>query len=136
MSESGRYFEHTPRSDDTGGPVWFDVNHGVPSVELAPDLHSRPVIGDGMALSYVSFGPNAVAPVHSHSEEQIVLVLEGECEFEVAGEIRQLRPGMGIVIPPHVPHGARTYKSPCKEVDIFHPPRQALVERLNALTSD
>lgn len=125
---------------DTGSTIeaqescrWFDVNVDVPTVELAPNLTSNPVIAGGMALSYITFAPHAVAPVHRHDEEQIVFVLEGELEFEVGGETRLLRPGMGIVIPPNVPHGARTYDSACKEVDIFHPPRRMLIEKLAEL---
>ena len=135
MNHEAPYFESNPETGPVSDPTWFDVNSDVPSLELAPNLLSRPVIGRGMALSYVSFAPNTIAPVHSHSEEQIVLVLEGTCEFEVNGETRLLRPGMGIVIPPDVPHGARTYQSSCIEVDFFHPPRQALVERLRTLES-
>jgi mannose-6-phosphate isomerase-like protein (cupin superfamily) len=55
-------------------------------------------------------------------------VIEGELEFELDGEVRLLRPGMVAVIPPNVPHGARTREFACLEYDVFNPPRQALLD--------
>jgi quercetin dioxygenase-like cupin family protein len=134
-SGPGPYFDTGSIDTAPAGATWFDLSGGgdVPQLELAPGLTTCPVIGHGLALSYVHFEPHAVAPVHAHAEEQIVLVLEGQVEFEVAGESRTIGPGMGIVIPPFVSHGARTRESPCTEVDVFHPPRQGLVERLGSL---
>jgi quercetin dioxygenase-like cupin family protein len=39
-----------------------------------------------------------------------------------------MRPGDVAVIPPWVPHGARTLESSCFEVDMFTPPRRTLLE--------
>ena len=64
-------------------------------------------------------------------EEQISFVIDGEMEFEVGDEKRVVRRGEAIVIPPNVPHGARTYESTCLEVDVFHPPRQGVVDAMN-----
>ncbi|MBV9281265.1 MAG: cupin domain-containing protein [Chloroflexi bacterium] len=110
--------------------TWIDSNTDVTPIELVPGLVFRPIIGDRLAASVVHFEPNVVAPVHAHVEEQISLVLEGELEFEVNGERRLLRPGMAVVIPPNTPHGARTHDSPCVEIDLFHPPRQGLLDAM------
>ena len=48
------------------------------------------------------------------------------------GESRTMRPGDVAVIPPWVPHGARTLDSSCQEVDVFAPPRKTLVEHARA----
>ncbi|HEV3312248.1 MAG TPA: cupin domain-containing protein [Chloroflexota bacterium] len=135
MGDQKPYFQTASQDEPEQAATWFDVHADVPSIELAPNLHTRAVIGAGMALSFVTFAPHAEAVIHSHAEEQFVLVLEGEVEFEVGGETRMLRPGMGILIPPFVSHGARTYDTPCTEVDVFHPPRQALIEKLQTLSS-
>jgi quercetin dioxygenase-like cupin family protein len=99
---------------------------------MAPGLEFRPVFSNRMAVNVVRFEPNTVAPVHAHDEEQISLVVEGELEFELNGELRTLGPNMAVVIPPNVPHGARTYDSRCIVVDAFHPPRKALLEAMQA----
>jgi quercetin dioxygenase-like cupin family protein len=81
-------------------------------------------------VNFVRFEPNTVAPVHWHDEEQISIVVEGEFEFQVGNETRTLRPGDAVVIPPNVPHGARTYDNTCLEIDVFHPPRKGLLEAM------
>ena len=35
-----------------------------------------------------------------------------------------------VVIPPNVPHGARTLDSSCVEIDVFHPPRRGVLEAM------
>jgi hypothetical protein len=36
------------------------------------------------------------------------------------------------VVPPFVPHGARTLAGTCFEVDVFGPPRQAMLDLIAA----
>ena len=79
-------------------------------------------------LNFVTFARNTEAPFHVHEEEQIALVLEGELEFNIDGSIRTLQVGDVAVVPSWVPHGARTYDTECKEVDVFNPPRRSLLE--------
>ncbi len=78
-------------------------------------------------VNFVSFEPHTEAPMHVHEEEQIVLVLEGEFEFELDGDIRTMRKGDVAVVPSWVPHGARTHDTSCLEVDVFNPPRRSLL---------
>ena len=133
MTEQTSYFgvgPSAPRSSVAG--AWVDLNADFPPIEMAPGLEFRPVISGAMALNVVHFEPHTVAPVHAHEEEQISLVVEGELEFELDGEVRTLGPNMAVVIPPYVPHGARTHDTTCVAVDVFHPPRKALVEAMEA----
>lgn len=101
---------------------------GIAPVEFVPGLEFRPVLGAHTMANFVTFQPDVVAPVHAHEEEQIVIVLEGEFEFEIDGDVRMMRKGDVAVIPPWVPHGARTMDSMCTEVDIFNPPRKSLLD--------
>ena len=55
---------------------------------------------------------------------------EGECEGELNGVKRTIRPGDVYVIPPNVPHSARAYDKPCVALDIFSPPRSGFREML------
>jgi quercetin dioxygenase-like cupin family protein len=127
---------------DSGGEAHFSTQAGgVPTapgrfvrvddidpVEFVPGLAFRPVLGENAMANFVSFAPHTVAPTHVHEEEQIVVVLEGEFEFHIDGQSRTMRPGDVAVIPPWVPHGARTLASSCTEVDMFTPPRRTLRE--------
>ncbi|GIF76923.1 cupin domain-containing protein [Asanoa siamensis] len=100
--------------------------------EILPGLNFQPVLGEKSLLNFVRFDAHAQAPVHTHEEEQVVLVLEGEIEFEIDGAVRVLKPGDVAVIPSWVPHGARTTGTPCVEVDFFTPPRATLLDQARA----
>ena len=134
MTEQTSYFSASssaPRQSSQGG-TWIDLGSDFPAVEMAPGLEFRPVFSSAMTLNVVRFEPNTAASVHAHEEEQISLVVEGELEFELDGEVRTIGPNMAVVIPPNVPHGAHTYDKSCVVVDAFHPPRKALLEAMEA----
>jgi quercetin dioxygenase-like cupin family protein len=104
----------------------------VEPVEFVPGLEFRPVLGENTLTNFVHFEPHTEAPVHVHEEEQIVIVLEGEFEFSIDGDVRTMRPGDVAVVPPWVPHGARTLDTRCTEVDVFTPPRRSLLQHAAA----
>jgi len=119
-------------ADPSGGSPtaegrFVDVS-GIAPVELVPGLLFRPVLGEETMVNFVNFAPHTEAPRHAHSEEQIVIVLEGEFEFELDGQTRTMRRGDVAVIPSFVPHAARTGDGHCFEVDVFNPPRETLLE--------
>lgn len=97
-------------------------------VSFLPGLDFRPVLGEDTMVNFVRFAPNVEAPRHAHAEEQIVVVLEGEFDFELDGEVRTMRPGDVAVVPSWVPHGGRTRDIGCYEADVFNPPRETLLE--------
>jgi len=107
----------------------------VPAVEFLPGLRFQPVLGERTMVNLVTFAPQTEAPLHVHEEEQIVIVLDGEFEFEIDGDVRTMRRGDVAVIPSWVPHGARTLDSPCTEVDVFNPPRRTLLDVAQAQQS-
>jgi quercetin dioxygenase-like cupin family protein len=124
-----RYFAADASVQQAGGGAfvtWAELD----AIEMVPGLAFQPLLGENLLVAFVRFAPNTVAPVHWHDEEQISFVLEGEFEFEVGGEKRIVRRGEAVVIPPNVPHGARTYDTTCVEVDVFHPPRRGLLEAM------
>ena len=129
MTNSPRYFgaDAGAQGEGSGTLVRWDE---LDPFEMVPGLFFQPVVGDRVMANFVRFEPHTEAPLHWHEEEQISFVLEGELEFEVAGETWMLTRGQAVVIPPNVPHGARTHDGPCLEVDVFHPPRRALLETM------
>jgi quercetin dioxygenase-like cupin family protein len=106
---------------------FLDLARDVDAVILVPGLVHRPALGESTMLASVEFAPHSVSPLHAHEEEQITVVVKGEVDFEIDGEIRSLGPGMVALVPANVPHGARTGESSCLAYDVFHPPRQALL---------
>jgi quercetin dioxygenase-like cupin family protein len=135
VSDPGRYFAKAVDAQAQGTGSWVRWDELEP-LEMVPGLSFQPVLGDRLMVNFVSFEPHTEAPVHWHEEEQITYVMDGEFEFEVAGEKRLLRRGEAVVIPPNVPHGARTHESSCLEVDVFHPPRRGLLEAMGLVESE
>jgi quercetin dioxygenase-like cupin family protein len=130
MTDREPYFA-TDTGDATGAARFLEVA-GISPIEIIPGLEFRPVLGERVLVNFVHFEPNTEAPMHTHEEEQVVVILEGKIEFDVAGEVRTLGPGEVIHLHPHVPHAARTHESSCDEMDIFAPPRRALVELMES----
>jgi len=100
----------------------------IPAVEMLPGLQFRPTVGELTLANYVTFEPHTEAPMHSHLEEQVVIVVEGEFDFTIDGRTQTMRAGDVAVIPPWVPHGAVTRDHGCVEIDVFSPPRATLLD--------
>lgn len=127
MTDAAHHFSTEAAGTSTAPGRYVDVN-AIGSIELVPGLIFRPVLGERTMLNFVSFAPHTEAPMHAHEEEQIVLVIEGEFEFDIDGDVRTMRAGDVAVIPSWVRHGARTLDASCREVDVFNPPRRSLLE--------
>jgi quercetin dioxygenase-like cupin family protein len=127
MTSDTQHFSTEGAGTPTGEGRFVDVD-AIEAVEMVPGLNFQPVLSEHAIVNVVSFAPHTEAPMHSHVEEQIVIVVEGEFDFTLDGATRTMRAGDMAVIPPWVPHGARTRDVPCKEMDVFTPPRATLVE--------
>lgn len=131
---TGGYFASAERVVEVTGdfqPEFLNIED-VPLLNVVEGLGLKPVFGEKLLLSFVHMEPNSVAPVHSHPEEQIGTMIEGEYEFELNGEKRMIRKGDVYIVPPNVPHGARTYDKPCLALDIFSPPRSGYRDMMDA----
>ena len=128
---SGSHFSLEGAGKPTADGVFVDPS-SIPSIEFVPGLRFQPTLGQNTLANYVTFEPHTEAPIHVHVEEQVVVVVEGEFEFTIDGRTRTMRAGDVAVIPPWVPHGARTGEKGCKEIDVFSPPRTTLIEHARA----
>lgn len=132
MTDSESYFNlSTPPDVPVGEGLYVDLG-GVSAIEFVPGLEFRPVLGERLLVNFVRFEPHTEAPLHAHEEEQITFAVEGEFEFDLDGDVRTMRPGMAVVVAPHVRHGARTLDSTCYEIDVFSPPRRVLLEAMGS----
>lgn len=92
--------------------------------ELAPGVTLRPMWGEQIMMSVVEMAPNSVVPLHSHSNEQAGLVLQGEFDFTIGGETTRMRQGDAYIIPSGVEHGLVANDGWSMALDIFSPPRK------------
>jgi len=94
--------------------------------EFVPGMHIRTFWGEQQLLSLVELDANTILPRHSHPHEQSTFVLEGELEFELAGETRTVRAGEIVLIPGGVEHFVIVGPMPTRVLDIFSPVREDL----------
>jgi quercetin dioxygenase-like cupin family protein len=134
VTDPDRYFAANESAQRDEGGTFVDWEAIAP-IEMVPGLEIRPVLGENLMVTFVRFEPHTEAPRHWHDEEQMTIVLEGELEFEVGDETRTVRRGEAIVIPPNVPHAARTHDGRCLEMDVFHPPRRGLLDAMGRADS-
>ena len=92
--------------------------------ELAPGITARVFPGAHAMLSVVTLEPHSVSPVHSHSNEQWGVCLEGEWIRIQDGVEHHVKAGDFWQTPPHVPHGGRATDKRAVVLDIFSPPRE------------
>ena len=92
--------------------------------DLVAGVHARTFWGEKMLLAVVNLDADAVIPSHSHPHEQGGIVLEGDPEFTIAGEVCLLHPGDLYVIPGGVAHSVSVGPKQAKVLDIFSPVRE------------
>jgi quercetin dioxygenase-like cupin family protein len=98
----------------------------MPKEQVSPMLDQRLITGKRLLLAHVYLKKGCIVPKHSHHNEQITYILEGELKFwigDAEGQVVHVKPGEVLHIPPHVPHKAEAIDDTL-DVDIFNPPRE------------
>jgi quercetin dioxygenase-like cupin family protein len=90
-----------------------------------PGVRRRAFDSQGATVTQYDFDPGAKFPLHSHPQEQITLIAEGEVGLTVAGELKQLAPGDWSVIPGGVDHGITAGAAGARFVAIIVPRRES-----------
>ena len=93
-------------------------------LELVPGARTRTFWGEQMLFSLVEVDADSEVPLHTHPHEQGGIIVEGELEMGVDGEVKLLKPGDMYIIPGNVEHYARAYTNKAKALDIFSPVRE------------
>jgi len=102
----------------------------VPIVELAPGIKTHIISAEKITLSIISGEPDAQLPPHRHENEQMMIVLDGGCDFIIEGEYHAVQKGDVVVLPSNIEHGGRITQKGCSIIDVFSPPRQDFVAKL------
>ncbi len=80
--------------------------------------------GKNTLLSMVEIKPRVEVPLHTHPQEQSGIILDGELEMGIGGEVKKLLPGDMYIIPGGVEHYAKALASNTRVLDIFSPVRE------------
>ena len=102
----------------------------VPLVQVATGSKSHIVAGRNVLVSFLTMSPHSFFEVHKHEAEQIMVVIDGYCDEVIEGKLYRVSKGDVILLPPNVEHGGYIYDQPCVAIDIFCPPRQDYLEKL------
>jgi quercetin dioxygenase-like cupin family protein len=120
------YFSETPRVPG----LRLVRGEELPNVVLTTGITAAALLGERLNINVVTLGPGAVAPVHTHDEEQMGYVVSGSCDFFDDEHSERLGPGDTYHAPPGATHGARAHDEGCLIIDVFSPPRAGLKELL------
>ena len=124
MTERPYFDEAGEPSDAPGRFVHLD---DLDPLRVIAGLEFRPVTTDTVMTNFVSFEPNVPTPMHHHVEQQIAIVLSGQLTLTVGDETKAMHAGDCVVIPPNVRHGGLSGPEGCEVLDVFSPPRAAIV---------
>lgn len=91
--------------------------------ELAPGITGHYVHGEKSSFGYIELKKGSQVPMHSHINEQITYIIEGQLDMIIDGVVFSLTDGMYHVIYANVPHSAIAIAD-CKVIDAFSPVRE------------
>ncbi len=101
----------------------------VPITELVKGSISHLIRGSNAMVSFLTMKAGSVFELHSHPEEQIMIVIEGFCDEVIEDKVYRIGPGDVLRLPPHVRHGAFIREVDCRAIDIFSPARADYAEK-------
>jgi len=90
-------------SDQSRVMRWRDL----PAELVSPGISRQRVDTGQVTVVRYTYAPGSIFPAHSHPEEQTIIVLSGEIEFDVAANPVPVGAGGVLIIPPEMVHGAR-----------------------------
>ncbi len=97
-------------------------------MELFPGIDAQILAGKQSMVMRVEMAQGAMAAPHSHPNEQISVVLQGEAEFTIGDEKQTLQAGDAVVIPGDVVHSVKALAA-CELIESFSPVREDLMKR-------
>lgn len=89
----------------------------------------RPFAGEGLMAVRVEAPKGSRAPAHSHSHEQMTLVVSGRLRFRVGEEWREVGPMEVVHIPSGLEHEAEVMEDSLF-FDLFHPVREDFLKKV------
>ena len=79
----------------------------LPVIERLPGWHGRYFHSQNMTFAHYDFSRGASIHEHSHPQEEVYEVLEGELELTIAGVAQIARPGLAAIVPSGASHSVK-----------------------------
>lgn len=79
-------------------------------------------VGCRNATQFIGFIPTSKAPVHTHTYEEVIYIVDGEGVIHVGGQDIPVRKGSSIYLPPLLPHCIENpHEQPIRLLGVFCP---------------
>jgi len=91
--------------------VTFIDTTKLPVIERKPGWRGRYFDSQNMTFGHYEFNAGAVIHAHSHEQEKVWHVIEGELEVTIAGVSRRAGPGLVAIVPPNTAHEVKARTS-------------------------
>ncbi|HTW81415.1 MAG TPA: cupin domain-containing protein [Terracidiphilus sp.] len=92
------------------------------AIERLPGWHGRYVHSANMTFAHYEFKRDATIHAHSHPEEEVYEVIDGELELTIDGVTEIARPGTVGIVPSGSPHSVRALTDG-RVIIVDHPAR-------------
>lgn len=104
---------------------FFNI-HELPKKNIKEGIRMCSVYLNNLMLTYFEFDQGQKIPFHAHPQEQITIILEGEMQFSLGDETRNLKAGEGVTVPSNMKHSVCAL-TPAKAADAWNPIREDYV---------
>lgn len=91
--------------------------------EIVPGFEGKFIHTDNMTVVYWNIKAGSQLPEHSHHNEQITTIIEGEFVLTSDTETRNVKPGDVAIFPSNVKHSGKALTD-CYIMDVFYPVRE------------
>lgn len=108
----------------------------LPPVELVKGSNSRLVVGEQSMISFLKMDAHSYFAPHHHSQEQIMIVLDGSCDEIIDGKIYKVKKGDVVVLPPNIVHGAYIGNEDVQVIDVFGEVRSDYLLKMSHTMAD
>jgi quercetin dioxygenase-like cupin family protein len=100
----------------------FIDTSSLPVIERLPGWKGRYFHSPNMTFAHYSFTEGSSIHEHSHAEEEVYEVIEGELEVTIDGLAQIMRPGLVAIVPSNVRHSIRAITDG-RAIIVDHPAR-------------
>lgn len=108
---------------------FIDTNR-LPVIERLPGWRGRYFYSPSMTFAHYEFDAGASIHEHSHPQEEVWQIIEGEVDITIDGVTRRAGPGFAGVVPPDTLHSLKAI-SGGKAIVVDYPLREAFVPPSN-----
>jgi quercetin dioxygenase-like cupin family protein len=110
----------------------IDTNK-LPVIERLPGWRGRYFDSPSMTFAHYEFDAGASIHEHSHPQEEVYEIIEGELEITIGGVTQRLRPGLVGIVPSNALHAVKAISSG-RLIVVDYPLREGLTARTDQET--